>query len=382
MPKSAPALIEPALLIWGRKVARLTVEDAAKKTHVKAEQLEAWERGKGHPTVKQLRALAHVYQQSFAAFYLPVPPLEEVAVPPDRRRLPSDQLEQLSPAAALDLRTAWEHREIVLELLRDQGQTPIAVEAVASTDENPESVGEKVRKVLRISYEVQKEWRDKRVAFNAWRDAAGEAGVLVFQATNVPVAELRGYSISVDPLPVVVVNRKDSYAGRSFTLLHEMTHILLRSGGLCDLEGEQAIEIFCNHAAGAALVPSGSLLKEQTVLAHGESPEWEDEEIEILAQTYSVSEEVLVRRLLTLRLTTKTFYEKKRRQYLDEFARLPKKKGFVSPAVDAVSALGKPYVRLVLDAFRSLKLTANDVADYLGVRLKHLDAVGHAVEGE
>src|SRR5256885_831979 len=276
MPKSAPALIEPALLIWGRKVARLTVEDAAKKTHVKAEQLEAWERGKGHPTVKQLRALAHVYQQSFAAFYLPVPPLEEVAVPPDRRRLPSDQLEQLSPAAALDLRTAWEHREIVLELLRDQGQTPIAVEAVASTDENPESVGEKVRKVLRISYEVQKEWRDKRVAFN----------------------------------------------------------------------------------------------------------EWGDEEIEILAQTYSVSEEVLVRRLLTLRLTTKTFYEKKRRQYLDEFARLPKKKGFVSPAVDAVSALGKPYVRLVLDAFRSLKLTANDVADYLGVRLKHLDAVGHAVEGE
>src|SRR5207245_2446351 len=85
--------------------------------------------------------------------------------------------------------------------------------------------------------------------------------------------------------------------------------------------GEQAIEIFCNHAAGAALVPSGSLLKAQTVLAHGESPEWEDEEIEILAHTYSVTVEVLVRRLLTLRLTTKTFYEKKRPKDLREFGR-------------------------------------------------------------
>ncbi len=165
-------------------------------------------------------------------------------------------------------------------------------------------------------------------------------------------------------------------------MLHETTHILLRSGGLCDLAGEQGIEIFCNHVAGAALVPSARLLKEQVLLAHGRSAEWADEEIEGLAQTYSVSQEVLVRRLLTLSLTTKAFYEKKRRQYLEEFERLPKRKGFVSPAVDAVSALGKPYIRLVLDAFRSLKLTANDVADYLGVRLKHLEAVGHAVEGE
>lgn len=117
-------------------------------------------------------------------------------------------------------------------------------------------------------------------------------------------------------------------------------------------------------------------------MAHGRSPEWEDEEIEELAQTYGVSQEVLVRRLLTLSLTTKAFYERKRRQYLDELERRPKRKGFVTPAVDAVSALGKPYVRLVLDAFRSLRLTANDVADYLGVRLKHLDAVGSAIESE
>src|ERR1051325_10494863 len=138
MPKSASALVEPALLIWGRTVARMEVEDAARKIHVKPERLEAWERGEGRPTVKQLRGLARAYQQSFAAFYLPAPPEVEIPVPPDRRRLPSDRLEYLSPAAALDLRTAWEHREIVLELLSDQGQAPIAFDAVASAEENPE----------------------------------------------------------------------------------------------------------------------------------------------------------------------------------------------------------------------------------------------------
>ena len=85
MAKSASAQVEPALLIWGRTVARMEVEDAAKKIHVKAERLEAWEHGMGRPTVKQLRTLARVYQQSFAAFYLPAPPVIEIPVPPDRR---------------------------------------------------------------------------------------------------------------------------------------------------------------------------------------------------------------------------------------------------------------------------------------------------------
>src|SRR2546422_2442493 len=205
MAKSASALVDPALLIWGRTIARMEVEEAAKKIHVKPERLEAWERGEGRPTVKQLRVVARAYQQSFAAFYLPISPVVEIPVPPDRRRLPSEQLEHLSPAAALDLRTAWEHREIVLELLRDQGQAPMSFEAVASTEEDPETVGDRLRRVLGIAYEAQREWRNTRIAFNAWREAVERATVLVFQATDVPVTELRGYSISVDPLPVVVV---------------------------------------------------------------------------------------------------------------------------------------------------------------------------------
>jgi hypothetical protein len=85
---------------------------------------------------------------------------------------------------------------------------------------------------------------------------------------------------------------------------------------------------------------------------------------------------------MVLGLATKQFYEVKRKQYQDELKYLPKRKGFVSPSVDLVSASGKPYVRTVLDAFFADRITASDVADYLGIRLKHLDQVASVVGTE
>ena len=60
-------------------------------------------------------------------------------------------------------------------------------------------------------------------------------GVLVFQTGGVSLDEMRGFSISAEPFPVIVVNAKDSPRGRVFTLIHEFAHILTNRGGLCDL---------------------------------------------------------------------------------------------------------------------------------------------------
>ncbi|MGZ9034940.1 MAG: ImmA/IrrE family metallo-endopeptidase [Rhodospirillales bacterium] len=61
-------------------------------------------------------------------------------------------------------------------------------------------------------------------------------GVLVFQATRVEMDEVRGFSIAEPVLPVIVVNRKDAPSGRTFSLLHEFTHLLLRRSGICDFD--------------------------------------------------------------------------------------------------------------------------------------------------
>ena len=109
---------------------------------------------------------------------------------------------------------------------------------------------------------------------------------------------------------------------------------------------------------------------------------WEDSEIQELAKSFSVSREALLRRLLTLGLTVRPFYERKRHEYELEYANRPAAPGFVSPPQDALSLLGRPYVRLVLDNLEAGNITTSDASEYLGVRLKHLGALSSATEAE
>jgi len=115
---------------------------------------------------------------------------------------------------------------------------------------------------------------------------------------------------------VIAVNRKDALTRRTFSLLHELAHLMVRVSGVSDLEmnanrppENQQIEVFCNHVAAAALMPSAALLAEPIVVARGtRSTSWNDFEIGELAKLYNVSREALLRRLLTFERTTADFY--------------------------------------------------------------------------
>ena len=49
--------------------------------------------------------------------------------------------------------------------------------------------------------------------------------------------------------------------------------------------------------------------------------------------------------------------------------------GFVPPHRVSMAALGRTFVRLVLEGFDRERISASDVADFLGMRLKHLEEV-------
>ncbi|MGH7497091.1 MAG: helix-turn-helix domain-containing protein [bacterium] len=247
------------MLVWARVTAQMSIEEVAKKLHVKTERIDSWESGEILPTVKQLRKLSKIYNQSFAAFYLPHPPKSDIPIPNDYRRNSGATVVSLSPELTLDIRTAWERRGIVLDLYAEQGEAPVEFTASANLESDPEESGWEVRELLGITFEKQKEWREHRIAFNRIREVLESAGILIFQAAKIPLGEIRGYSLSQPVLPIIVINRKDSYPGRIFTMLHELTHIMLRTGGLCDMTtlGDippeaSKIEVFCSNVAGAA----------------------------------------------------------------------------------------------------------------------------------
>lgn len=387
MPKRVPALVNPDLLVWARENAGYSVSDAASKLKVKVEQLSSWEDGELRPSIPQLRKVGHLYRRPIAVFYLPERPKDFAAIK-DYRRFPDELLES-SPAIILQIRKAYERREIALELLDAQGETPREFTLKGSQGEDPEVLAGKMRSFLGLDIDRQLEWRTDYDALNYWRQALESRGALVCQAVDVDPQAMRGFSIVEFPLPVLTANIKDPPVARVFTLAHELVHVLLRKGGLCDfseakriLAQNDHVEVFCNRVAGAALVPRHDLLRHPTVRCkEAGSESWSNAEISSLASRYKVSREALVRRLLILDRTTIGFYRAKREEYQAEFAskKKEKRKGFAPPDRMAVAQAGLRFTGLVLETYRAGRITSADASEYLGVRLKHLPKIREAV---
>ena len=388
------AQVKPELLVWARDTASYTPHEAAKKLNVSTERLLAWESGENPPTMTQLRNMARVYRRPLSVFYLQQVPTTFMAMH-DFRRLPGDGLRRYSPGLTLEARSAQQRRELALELLDelDERAQPFALQA--NLDDSPDELGQRIRQALDITHDEQRQWRDPRIAFNHWRMRIEALDILVFQMTRVDADEVSGFAIAEEHLPVIAVNRKNAFNRRIFSLLHEFTHLMLHLSGVSDLDvdaerppEDQRVEVFCNRVAAAALMPRENILAEPLLRRHPQDRyEWADDDISELATGYGVSREALLRRLLTFGLTTQAFYRTKRAQYNEAFIaqqarareRLKNQEFRRNPPAEAVSTIGKPFVRLVLDNYYQDRITLSDVSSYLGVRVKHFPRIEQAV---
>jgi Zn-dependent peptidase ImmA (M78 family) len=266
-----------------------------------------------------------------------------------------------SPALRLEIRRAKYRRDIAIDLFQEIGSEPPLFSDKATLDDNVNSVANKIRSLLDVKLEKQVTLRDSNAALNFWRDKIEDQGILVFQAP-IPLNEMRGFSIWYSPLPIIVVNTNDSPSARVFTMLHELTHLMLRATGLCILNDRDRTEVFCNAVAGAALVPERDFLNEGYIIRHKPNSDLHEAIIKSLAARYKVSREVILRRLLTLGLTTKRFYQTKTAQYEKEYDQkefdkiLHPDSGGPPLHIRTISSAGKTFVRLVVDSYIRIKL--------------------------
>jgi Zn-dependent peptidase ImmA (M78 family)/DNA-binding XRE family transcriptional regulator len=384
------ALANPALLVWARESASLTQEAIAKKIGVKVDRIRGWENGQDHPSIAQLRNFAAATKRPLAVFYLAEPPLTFDALHDFRAAATSAVTAATTPGLAFEIRKAYDRREWALELMTDLQLTPPNFEVRLGLRDDPEVAAGKIRAALGVRIEEQSQWRVDNEAFREWRGLLERAGILTFQATNLELDEARGFSISLKPLPVVVANIKDAYRGRIFTLLHEVTHIALNEGGVCDLDDNQRrnanaqIEAFCNRVAGAILFPKHDLLATSEVRNHRAADmDWSDTEIQSLSRKFGGSREALLVRLLALGRTSEKFYYKKRDEYRLAYAkwREQRKDGFAPPHIVSLSSAGPLFTNLVIENFNREHITASDVSDYLQVRVKHLPEIQRDYSG-
>ena len=324
------ALIKPELLVWTRNRAKVTVADAAKVTNVTAGDIEAWEAGDSAPSLNQLRCLAAKYRFPLAVFYLPEPPVDFAPLR-DFRRLPDSGDHSITANLAFHIRSAYERRELALELQDDLREEPRIFPLKAKLGDDPEALGMAIRTFLGVDDEAQKKAARAGRAFDFWRRKLEENDAMVFVISgphySVELDEMRGFAIAKEMLPVVVVNGRDySQGGKCFTLLHELTHIILGESAISNGNGgspgttaeEQRIERFCDQVATAALMPRGLVLSFPKVVAPGER-RWSDDDLRTIAQNIGVSREALLLRFVTLKRSTWDFYNTQRAKFLDEY---------------------------------------------------------------
>lgn len=391
-PPRLRAQVEPEVLVWARETRGLNLDEAARRIGVNVEKLRNWERAEEAPTVKQLRKASRVYVRPISLFFLDEPP-EDTPSLQDFRRFPLGVEEPLSAELMVEIRLAHERRFEALDLAAEAELTPPQFSLTASPTDAPEAVAEWLRETLRVTLETQTRWSSQYQAFTAWRAAIENLGVLVFQTGRHPrefvePAEARGFSLAETPLPVIVANGKDWPTARCFTILHELVHLLLRNGGLCDLhDARQAtsdrdrIEQFCNYVAGAVLVPSNALVGHPLVDEHDDPSAWSDSELGALARRFWVSWEVILRRLVICERASLSFYQHWREENQDRFPdRPPQSREIRLPmAIRVLKRNGKLYSRIVLDALQQDRISMSRAADYLGAGPQHLGAIGRAV---
>jgi Zn-dependent peptidase ImmA (M78 family) len=358
----------------------LEITKVAGKVKVLDSILKSWESGETKPTLVQAEKLANIYKRPLAVFFLPTPPKEPDA-PKDFRVLPADQTKILSYETRIAIRRSWRLQTITIELLKSLNlRRKLGITEVRKSND-PEVFATTVRKLLKVSIDEQRKWKDSYYALKCWKKKVEMLGVSVYQF-SMPLEETRGFSLSSSEAPAIVLNTRDAVNAMSFSLFHELCHLLMDTSGLCDMEMREGglekevifIEKFCNHFAGALLVPLPALKEHETVCSTNQARKWSDAELGKLALDFKVSQEVILRRLLILGLATEAFYLNKREQWV---RRGPKKKkgGWVIPSVKCVSENGVPFISLVLDSYAGGKIPYADIADYLGIRAKHIPKV-------
>lgn len=191
-------------------------------------------------------------------FFLDKPPVEP-ALPNDRRTIDSDVHKVISPAAVLAIRRARYVQEVFRDLSKELDINLKFSFRRFSLSDNPVEMGVKFREALDFSLDAQKKVKDARGLFDAVRVKLESANVFTIKS-SFPLEDARAFSL-VDQTPyLILINNKDGgyfgYAPKTFSLLHEFAHILLRESAICNdfTHSHQQIEKFCNSFAASFLV--------------------------------------------------------------------------------------------------------------------------------
>ena len=266
-------MVNPEILIWARETAGLTQEAAAKKLGFQdssrssaVEKLAVIEHGLKEPSRPQVLKMAGQYRRPLLTFYLSRPPRKVVRGTDFRTSATNRSAEADAQLDALirDIRVRQSMVRSVLE--EEEEAEPLAYIGSLRMEAGPEVVTASLRNLLNVELEEYRAEQNASAAFNLLRSGAEVAGIFVIikgdlgnYHTAIDTDTFRGFSIADDVAPFRVINDQDAQSAWSFTLLHEMTHLLLGQSGVGNARIDNESERFCERVAGGFLLLESEL---------------------------------------------------------------------------------------------------------------------------
>ena len=369
--------VNPDVLLWARETAGFGIDEVVAKINrkrVTTRTVEAWERGEESPTYPQLERLAYeIYKRPLALFFFPEPPQEE-SPRQSFRTLPEYEVSKMPPRLHYLIRQA-RVMQIDLAELNDNvnpATRQILHDLSFKPDVSVDEMTAKVRKYLNIDLATQCAWKNTDEAFKAWRNALEEHGVFVFKEAFKDDA-FSGFCLYDEKFPVIYINNSKSDTRQIFTLFHELTHLLLGTGGIDThrddyiefLTGDdRKIEILCNRFAGCFLVPDDDFNKRISGIRISETS------IQELARQYHVSREVILRKFLDRGAVNQPYYE----EQVDQWAKAAPLRTGSGGNYYATKGiyLGGHYLEMAFSRYYQNRISIEQLANYLGVKVKYV----------
>lgn len=370
--------INKSVITWARAQCNIGIEELALRMGKTPQDIRDWEdpAKDSFPSIVALEDLAYKHLKvPLAVFFFPEPPRIERAEN-KFRRLPQCELQRFTPDTFFKLRLALGYQNSLRDLLSIVPQKPKIFQVVDAEQLDSAELAEKVREFIGVSISQQLSYRSSKELLKVLRFAIEEAGVFAFKDSFVD-RFVSGFCIVDDEYPVIMINNSNAFSRQLFTLLHELGHILYGVNGVTDVDesyieemssDERSLEVKCNKFAAEFLVPASNLKLDIKSLRH-----IADEDIALLAEKYSVSREVVLRRLLDLNKVTNSYYLQKALEWNKDYLRSRKEKGKGDYYWNQLTYLGEGFVSLAFHNYRLKRIGKVELAQHLNIKAANIN---------
>jgi len=361
--------INPDRIAWCCAERGITAVQLASHVGISPATISRVMAGDDGLTFNQLGKIASYFGRG-VLFFLEAEPVDEAQVHTPQFRTLANQKPELSPKIkALIERAEWQ-RAVYLSLREDLDDES------RPRFNPPELPNQDPREAARIA----REWlalRDEG-SFDAYRATVEAQGVLVFRSNGYngkwQIARenpILGFSLYDTVCPLIVVKKQKSETRQTFTLTHELGHLLLHKTSSIDdeqdMQSHEGHEREANAFAGYLLVPDAFLDTIRDAECPAKVSEYDDW-LEDKRKAWGVSSEVILRRLLAAcRLPQARYTEYRDWWWRQRSAKLREEEGGTRMYRhrEPKHVFGDTFVRTVLDALNARHITLAKASSYL-----------------